>query len=148
MGSNPFPRVAGLLLAGLFLATPTPGAECKADRYVIEGVALDSGGHPLREARVHGVLDKVSKKKYMASGVRTRSAPTDGGGRFRLTLECGTTADGMPDPCGSRRSHLTLIVNARSRGTTLRTLKLKELDLRQDGDRCIVLVPPQKLGIH
>lgn len=140
--------IACLSLTALSLVTPALADECRSDRYVIEGVALDADGHPLRQARVHGVLDKVSKKKYLSRGIRARSTPTDGAGRFRLTLECGPGADGRPDPCGSRRSHLTLIVNDSLRGTTLRTLKLKDLDLRRDGDRCIVLVPPRKLGMR
>jgi hypothetical protein len=146
LSRSPTPRRIALVVIGWVLAA-APLTLAAADRcpggYEVLGTVQDVSGQPVSGARVHILLDQVSKKKFFEQGVRARGATTDRQGRFRRKIVCGQGDDGLADPCGSKRRFVTVAATAPGYRAQLQVLKLKELELSSDG--CSIRVPPLTL---
>jgi len=123
------------------------GNVCPATENVVVGSVIGPGGRPLADAKVYGLLDRVSEKQTMKQGIRARSTRTDASGRFELPIQCGEVS-GQPNPCASNPKHLTLIVGDLGSRMTLRQFKLKSVGMQRVGEGCVIEAPLVKLSGH
>src|SRR5210317_395474 len=130
----------GIVIVLTSLAWQTQVAACSGHRYLVRGAVRDASGHPVPNAQVYVLLDRVSEKKFLAQGVRARSFRADDSGRFAATVVC-SEENGLPNPCAKKPKYVTVAASGPDHGLKLMSFKLSTLPVTDLGGECIVDVP-------
>jgi len=135
-------RIIPVLTFAMLFALPAAWALDCGDRYEVVGKVVQPGGQLVVAARVHVLLDQVSKKKFLEQGVRGRSADTDGFGRFQIGFDCEVhrRAEG-PNPCAKKIRDVTVMVGHSGMNLTMHSYKLKKLKIAKRSGVCFVEIP-------
>jgi len=124
-------------LVVLAMSTQLHGASCKQKEYEIRGTVTDRAGTPIRGARVHVLLDKISKKEFGKQGIRVRSVTANDRGGYQIRVTCGEN----PNPCASKPKHLSLAASKHGYAMVLQTVALKELEIAEQDGICFIRAP-------
>ncbi len=136
---------AALFLIACFLIAPGAGAvDCDYDAWAFFGAVRNAGGHPIGDAEVFLLLDKVNQADYLKEGVRGRRFRTNEYGKYQAGLVCSDNRD-APNPCARRLKHLTIAVSSQGHAMKLQVFKLKNLEILDEDGVCFVQMPEIRL---
>lgn len=130
-----------MVLIGSVVSSRPGAASCKQKDYEVHGTVTSRSGQPIPGARVHLLLDKVSKKEFGKHGVRVRSVTANDRGTYRARITCG----GEPNPCASKPKHLSLAASKHGYAMVLQVFPLKDLEMVEQDGRCFVRAPNLQL---